>query len=175
MSCSAPAAQVWPAATDARGFCRSLVDCSLRLPLADGLRSGTRLDWTFGGGLLALRCRTQVRHLEPGKRFVAVRVGGAFPLWVYERHVVTQGDTCTLEDRVTYEAPGWLLARWVDQRFVRQSLLELMESCMRATARLATFRTTPPHGEWLPGAAWETPGHRSHAVEPAWARAPRSA
>lgn len=152
MNCLAPAEHVWPAAAAPRALHRLLSDCSLRVQSDGMLRVGSPLDWSFGNAFPRLDCRTRLRHLEPGKGFVAVRVGGSFPAWVHERRLVSQGDMCSIEDRVTYETPGWLLARWVDERFVRQPLLELMLSCLRATAGLATCRTTEPLGEWLPEA-----------------------
>jgi hypothetical protein len=58
-----------------------------------------------------------------------------------------------LQDRIAYTAPGGALSSWVDRRYVRESLLELLRQAHRAARSLAACPADKPEGEWEADAA----------------------
>ena len=148
----APARDVWEAAAHLKGFTSLDPDRAVRV--SDGaLRSGSRLHWFLHQGFPTIDCETDVRTVTPGRGFLAVRQGGSFGAWTHLRVLETHSRGSLLQDRIAYTAPGGALSSWVDRRYVRESLLELLRQAHRATRSLAACPADKPEGEWEADAA----------------------
>lgn len=150
----APAHHLWDAASEPRTLTRIASDGSLRLLPNAGLRVGSMLQWSIGSSRPSFECLTDIRQFDLGRGFLAERIRGSLPVFTHARRLQERGETSLLEDRIDYEAPGGVLSAWVDRRYIRDGLLQLLQLSHRATAGLAACKATEPEGEWIPKRDW---------------------
>jgi ligand-binding SRPBCC domain-containing protein len=149
----APAREVWIFASDRRALVRLGSERSLHMVTGGPLRVGTQFHWTLRDRFPALECRSQVRSVAIGSGFLCQGVSGSLPAWSHVRQIHDEGESCVLEDRISYESPGSVLAGWVDRRFIRDSVLDLSLGSHRAIRHLSACRSQLPEGQWESGPA----------------------
>lgn len=65
---------------------------------------------------------SEIKHIEPGKRFVDEQKVGPYRFWYHEHRIEPAGDRVKIIDRVSYEVPFGILGRLAHALFIRPAL-----------------------------------------------------
>lgn len=65
---------------------------------------------------------SELKHIEPGRRFVDEQKIGPYRFWYHEHRIEPAGDKVNIIDHISYEMPFGLLGRMVHPFLVRPTL-----------------------------------------------------